>query len=324
MEHRREFDYSIALVRIVSCIMIFLCHYVQILGNPVIAQMAQFFNVGVFVFFMISGYLLGQKRINKGKLALWYKKRIIRIFVPLYIVVIFVLMALYLEGIHVSLKAVMMYAFNLQAFGANIWGVRQLWFLTIIMICYIVTPVLQHIREYSTVAKRVIITAYILIQLASAVMGIRMIALYMFYVGTYAVGYYVMPKIVDSINNKNKVIWSIAMVVAVGVRLVCKVAIGDSNIYNYIIVLYTQTILGLWIIIAVKSVYQAFSDRISRKLIKTLDGYTMEVYMVHMMFMEYPFNMFGKINPIVDSCMIIICTVVAAVALKKIEKIIIR
>ncbi len=29
MEQKREFDYSIALVRIVSCIMIFLCHYVQ-------------------------------------------------------------------------------------------------------------------------------------------------------------------------------------------------------------------------------------------------------------------------------------------------------
>ena len=54
MEQKREFDYSIALVRIVSCIMIFLCHYVQILGNPIIAQTAQFFNVGVFVFFMIS------------------------------------------------------------------------------------------------------------------------------------------------------------------------------------------------------------------------------------------------------------------------------
>ena len=69
MEQKREFDYSIALVRIVSCIMIFLCHYVQILGNPIIAQTAQFFNVGVFVFFMISGYLLGLHFLRRPRMV---------------------------------------------------------------------------------------------------------------------------------------------------------------------------------------------------------------------------------------------------------------
>ena len=50
----------------------------------------------------------------------------------------------------------------------------------------------------------------------------------------------------------------------------------------------------------------------------------MEVYMVHMMFMQLPFYMFGKINLVIDSCMIVICTILAAVILKKIEKIVIR
>ena len=50
----------------------------------------------------------------------------------------------------------------------------------------------------------------------------------------------------------------------------------------------------------------------------------MEVYMVHIMFMQPPFYMFGRINVVIDSCMIVICTILAAVILKKLEKIVIR
>lgn len=70
MEQKREFDYSLPLIRIVSCIMIFLCHYVQILGNPIIAQTAQFFNVGVFVFFMIPDICWGRNKLIKAN---WHR-----------------------------------------------------------------------------------------------------------------------------------------------------------------------------------------------------------------------------------------------------------
>ena len=39
-----------------------------------------------------------------------------------------------------------------------------------------------------------------------------------------------------------------------------------------------------------------FKEYLNYRLIKTMDGYTMEVYMVHMMFMQLPFYMFEKIN----------------------------
>ena len=324
MEQKREFDYSIALVRIVSCIMIFLCHYVQILGNPIIAQTAQFFNVGVFVFFMISGYLLGQKQINKGELASWYKKRMTRIFVPLYIVVVVVFVALYFEGIQVSPKAYVMYALNLQAFGVSISGAGQLWFLTIIMICYLITPILQEIQKCNKGIKEVLVAIFILIQLVAGMMGIQLIALYVFYVGTYALGYYILPNIIRNINRKSALRWSVTMLIAVGIRLVSKVVIGYSYIYDYIIVLYTQVVLGIWIIIAVKYIYQMFNNYLNDRLIKIMDGYTMEVYMVHVMFMQPPFYMFGRINVVIDSCMIVVCTIVASYVLKKIQRILIK
>ena len=65
-----------------------------------------------------------------------------------------------------------------------------------------------------------------------------------------------------------------------------------------------------------------FNKHLNDRLIKTMDGYTMEVYMVHIMFMQPPFYMFGRINVVIDSCMIVICTILAAVILKKLEKIV--
>lgn len=65
-----------------------------------------------------------------------------------------------------------------------------------------------------------------------------------------------------------------------------------------------------------------FKEYLNYRLIKTMDGYTMEVYMVHIMFMQPPFYMFGRINVVIDSCIIVICTILAAVGLKRIEKIV--
>ena len=148
--------------------------------------------------------------------------------------------------------------------------------------------------------------------------------MYVFYVGTYALGYYILPNIIRNINRKSALRWSVTMLIAVGIRLVGKVVIGYSYIYDYIIVLYTQVVLGIWIIIAIKYVYQMFKEYLNYRLIKTMDGYTMEVYLVHIMFMQPPFYMFGRINVVIDSCMIVICTILAAVILKKLEKIVIR
>ena len=62
-----EYDYSIAITRIVGCIMIFLCHYVQITGNPIIAQSSQFFNVGVFVFFFDIRIFVWAEKYRAGE-----------------------------------------------------------------------------------------------------------------------------------------------------------------------------------------------------------------------------------------------------------------
>lgn len=320
-----EYDYSIAITRIVGCIMIFLCHYVQITGNPIIAQSRQFFNVGVFVFFLISGYLYGQKNIGRGNVLKWYGKRLVKILVPLYVVMIIIFLALYIENIKVMPMQYLIYALNLQGFWGGISGASQLWFLTALMICYFITPLLQFMRDnINKNVLKVIASIYILLQLAVAIMGSTVLALYMMYIGVYIIGYSVLKYVLDEITTGKFAVWSVVMVLAMGLRITGKILADGTRYYDYIIVLYTQTILAIWIMLAVKFVYQRISDRVNIKLVRKLEGYTMEIYMVHMMFMYMPFCLVGRVNLTVDTVLIIIATVISAWILKKVENILIK
>jgi peptidoglycan/LPS O-acetylase OafA/YrhL len=111
------------------------------------------------------------------------------------------------------------------------------------------------------------------------------------------------------------------MILAMGLRITGKILADGTRYYDYIIVLYTQTILAIWIMLAVKFVYQRISDRVNIKLVRKLDGYTMEIYMVHMMFMYMPFCLVGRVNLIIDTVLIILATVISAWILKKAENI---
>ena len=52
---------SISIIRILGALFIFLCHACNESGSMVIGMLGQFFNVGVPIFFILSGYLHSQK-----------------------------------------------------------------------------------------------------------------------------------------------------------------------------------------------------------------------------------------------------------------------
>ena len=56
-------DVSLQLLRIFSMLMIVLCHLCIQTKIDFFVNISQFFNVGVFVFLFLSGYLYGKKEI---------------------------------------------------------------------------------------------------------------------------------------------------------------------------------------------------------------------------------------------------------------------
>lgn len=323
-QQNNNFDYAISLSRIVACVFIFMCHYVQETGNAVLSASAQFFNVGVFIFFMLSGYLYGSRDIKKDGVLNFYKKRAKKIFIPLYIVAIVGIIALSIEGYFFEWYQYVALLFNLQGFFANIWGIGQVWFLTIIMICYIITPLLQKFRDEVTKRIQIILAlVYVAIQVVSGLFGVTLVAKYMIYIGVYILAYFLLQRWIKSLTTMRIVAWTIVMVAAMVIRLLGKEILDGQNIYNHVIVMYTQIVLATWIILVIYYIYETWIKKLAGQtmlnVIKKIDSYTMEIYMVHMLFIQFPVAWIYRTNLAVGFVLIVISTLLSAILLKYIE-----
>ncbi len=76
---------SLSYIRISALLMIVLCHYCQTFGN----KYAYILNVGVQIFFVLSGYLYGQKDIDNW--CQWWKRRFIKLYIPMFVFLTMVL-----------------------------------------------------------------------------------------------------------------------------------------------------------------------------------------------------------------------------------------
>ena len=182
-------ELNIQLLRITSMFMILLCHFCNESGNTVGNALGQFLNVGVFIFFIISGYLFGKRNIDNTKE--WYIKRCIRIFIPLWvwtIVVNIIYAVIGMEG-EISIKYIVITMLNLQGFFGTTLGLSHLWFLSVIMICYLITPILQKLRNQNLKKILLILIGLILCSVVIS-FGNKQIGRYMFMCLVYAFAYY--------------------------------------------------------------------------------------------------------------------------------------
>lgn len=133
MEIKKKYDYSISFIRVTAMLFIILCHLSSHYGITVTAQ---FFNVGVPMFFMISGYLYGDKEI--GNSVEWLYKRYIRLVVPAFMWLIL------RSSINCHIpkqQETLMIFLNIHGLDFVFTKINDLspgpWFLTSIMCCYI-------------------------------------------------------------------------------------------------------------------------------------------------------------------------------------------
>ena len=105
---------AISYLRALSLIMIVSCHICQVYGN----HWAWVLNVGVQIFFVISGLLYGCRYISNWKV--WYVKRFRKIYIP-YIIYMVIIFPFYLvfHSECLSARSIVFYPLNLQGMY---WG----------------------------------------------------------------------------------------------------------------------------------------------------------------------------------------------------------
>lgn len=125
-------------------------HYLQSTGIPTLSNTGLWMG-GVFLmmFFALSAYLFGMKWVKGGCVAFgtwnFLKKRCVRIYLPLWIILPIVILTEWLQGSNLNTETVLMNLLGLGWVRPFTMG-GHLWYITLMMFLYVVFIVFSHIR----------------------------------------------------------------------------------------------------------------------------------------------------------------------------------
>lgn len=328
----RERNYSISILRVIGMFSIVMCHFTGWLG---ISFLQQLLNYGVFLFLFISGYLYANKNIsNYGS---WFFSRLKRILIPYYIFTIPIIVIYYCYN-EINLIEIIKYLFCLQGINfindfvpfTEIEPLGNLWFITIILLCYLLTIVVKKIEMKHKPKHYIVILTLVFLAIVPMVLQCLSIhSVSLIYFVSYFVGYYIAKFKVKS-NIQNFINFgAILFVLSIIIRLVSKHYL--DNVYNTIyvnIVLITQ----LGIAVSLYFIISFLTDKIiilqniaKSKPWNTIDNYSYVIYITHYAFLHSITSVdnFGLNKPL-TVLLFLIFTVISAIVVYQVQNIINR
>lgn len=140
-DHTKNLSF-LTWLRAASALMILACHYVQQNTNAYIRLFAQFLNIGVHLFFILSGFLAGYRGVAKPY-GLWFRKRMKRIYIPFWMFLVVLAIVHMANGRSILTTDWLLLAFGLQGSVVGVLGAEQTWFISVLLLCYLITPALS-------------------------------------------------------------------------------------------------------------------------------------------------------------------------------------
>lgn len=328
MEYIREkYSFSISCIRVVATLLIVLCHVVQEYNNPVLAMTGQIFNVGVIIFFFMSGFLYGDKKIiNVGK---WISNRFVRLMLPIYIFLVYLLIIFLFQKNTISIKVLLIQVLNLQGITNTYFlGLGHLWFVTVIMICYLLVPIIYKINEKDNslnLYKFLFVSvALIILQIIlSFTLDYHLFAIYLVYIYVYFLGYY--SKKIKWINLvKYTNVFLIVALVSILVRFGLRYVFDGFILYDNIIVPYTQSVFGISLFYYMFFFFYKIKEKNSKNnitmLINKIDTLSYDIYISHYIYCVGPLAIIGFVTSsyLIDTLLFIIVTLFTSIILHSI------
>lgn len=320
-------NHTITILRVLAMLMIIGCHLSSWLDINFVAMIL---NVGVFIFLLISGMLYSNKKIEQG--MIFIGKRWIKLCVPMYYLVGFLLIYYFLRFGFEVVWYIPTYLFNFQGIRFLTKSIyiyqlnefRHLWFLTVIMICYVILLVVKKIENDAFWNKMnricfVFFFMFILDVAAKYTMGLQLHYFIAFMVG-YAIG-----KKETRISIRKYSVIALVMMCAMGVRIVARRHCDDTILYNNLVVPFTTVILAVWIYVTIQFLFQKKSNFMrmiaTNHLTCYLEQLSIYLYMTHHVFLVGPFNI-GNLptHKAIQIFIFIILTVLSAMLLQVISE----
>ena len=326
---QRTENSAIVCCRVVSMLMIVLCHIVnQYTFIPGHAVLDQILNVGVYTFFAMSGYLYGSRTIFAY--GSWLRKRCGAVVFPAWVLACCVILAEFLSGQRHSFFDVAVYLLGAQGIGFVFFGFYRyfteirvlgpLWFTTVIMLCYCMVPLLQRCRNQ--LSKRQ--TFFMTVTVATMVCFVLTLkwGIVLFYFLTFAIGYFLSAgKYCLSMGRGAMLGATVLTFAAQMMRFVLQSLYDGSpgyQTYTYL----SHMILGTWIMIFFLWIQQIFPDWMERlaghRCITTANGLSMYIYLTHYCFCRGSLDLYRIFtHPLSASLAFAAATLLSSVILKK-------
>lgn len=317
-------DYKISIIRILAMLSIVSCHIFQSLNM----QIAFWLNVGVQVFLFMSGYLYGQKTIKNNKT--WIIKQFKKILVPYYIYVLLIFVVYLLLARNELTRENILSLFFLKTIFPLPKGLGHLWFILIILICYLITPLLQKIVKSNIYSrkKKIILISIICIILESFFFQNKI------YTEIHNVICYILGYILayEKGKEKSKILEFIVIFLAILSNVIKVFDISCNNIVLNsicnILTLNSHILLGSAIFIILYKLLKNINNILNetmKKYIDKIDSYCYYIYITHHVFILGPLSLIN-ITPIfvVNLLIIIVCIIISSYLLKKFNDLIIN
>ncbi len=296
-------DMSISLVRVLSMCAIIFCHYGSYCGSHIVAP---FFNIGVQIFFIISGFLYGQKEIQSwGK---WYERRWAQLMIPCYIAmgILTLIFSLYFHW-PINTKSILCQLFNLQGGRAIVAsltclstypGLGALWFMTPLMMCYFCIPFFQWLKpgigKLSSRQKQCFLLAgTIIVSLLIFCFGLNFSALIIFAFGYYWGGNF------SNFTRKEFLYWSLMALPALATRWIGRMYWDDSPLnvafFHFFSVFYLAAYLFRCVVSGWRILQYKYPDLSTVKFVNKhlpfWDKISYYLFITHCIFLTTPISM---------------------------------
>lgn len=277
-------DYSVSFIRVWAMLFIVICHVANYFGY---STLAQFFNVGVQIFFMISGYLYGNRVIDNT--GYWLYKRYIRLEVPAIIWLIMICISASIRKTTLpALHECVFLLLNLEGLNFIFSNIKDLfigpWFFTNIMCCYLLLLCYLRIeKKHPNIINIFSNGGFIplLLFIALAMCRISTDGALAFFIG-FALK---RKKLLEVYKRTNGFIAIVCCISAVTLRLIGKHYIDGSVFYDEVIAPGTHVMIAASFVVGVKWLFgiapktmESLSDN---KFMQHLDKISIYVYISH-------------------------------------------
>lgn len=281
----RQFIYGIAIIMIVFY------HSDFRIDNSVINIVKAHMDIGVEIFFFLSGVSLYFAYTKNNKPLIFYRNRLIRVL-PYYLIfygIVFIYFNIIKE-------------YNLPQFFLNytmldfwIHGLgNSPWFLAAILVFYLIYPLFYKIYfgEKNKISFKIVFLSAILLFMLALIIFCPHLRIFALRIPIFFIGCFMGKIVYDNKEIKTKHLISIvvANIITLVIYIIFKNTLGVKNLF-YIPLTFT-IIFVLTFLYKFNSCYLAFLN----KIISYLGGYTLEIYLTHEKVKENLFKILKLIN----------------------------